>query len=282
MQRTADGFAVGASTLADSVRLAHRAGAAAWPGVELSINDFARHVEALLAGGDGGDLLARQGEDLFLACACAQGDSRAIEHFSRSVLGAVPAMVGHILPECALLDDLLQSLTEHILVPGETSPPRIAGYRGTGSLAGWVRIAATRAAIRMKKRAARFTDETLLEGRSDASTVGPEALYLRRRYAPVLNAAILAAIEALPDPARKLLHSYYVHGLTIDELAERDGIHRATAARRVQSARLHLLAHVREDAARRLGIPDEEVDSLIHLVSSHLEISLRALQSGDD
>jgi RNA polymerase sigma-70 factor (ECF subfamily) len=281
MQRAADGFADRGSALADSLRLAHQAGAAAWPGVALSVDDFARHVEALLGGGDGADVLARQGEDLFLACACAQGDTRAIEHFSRCVLSVVPAMVGHILPERALLDDLLQTLQEQMLVRRESSPPRIAAYRGTGSLAGWVRVTATRAAIRMKKRAARFAEETLLEGRPEASAVGPEALYVRRHYAPVLNAAIVAAIEALPDEARELLNSYYVDGLTIDQLAQRDGVHRATAARRVQSARVHLMACVRDLAARWLEIPDEDIDSLIHLVSSRLEISLRALQSKD-
>jgi RNA polymerase sigma-70 factor (ECF subfamily) len=149
--------------------VAHQAGAAAWPGVDLSLDDFTRHVETLLAAGDAAEVLARQGEDLFLACACAQGDSRAIELFSRYVLGAVPAMVGHIVPEPALLDDLLQSLQEQLLLPGECSPPRIAAYRGTGSLAAWVRVTATRAAIRTKKRAARFNDETLLDVRSEGS-----------------------------------------------------------------------------------------------------------------
>jgi RNA polymerase sigma-70 factor (ECF subfamily) len=277
MQRRADGFGSG-SPLDDSVRVAHEAGAAAWPGVDLSIDDFARHVERLLAGSDVAEVLARQGEDLFLACACAQGNLRAIELFSRYVLSSVPAMVGHILPECALVDDLLQSLHEQMLVPCESSPPRIAAYRGTGSLAGWVRITATRAAIRMKKSAARFTGEKLLDPRPEVSTVGPEAMYVRRHYVPVLNAAILAAIDALPAGVRELLHSYYVDGLTIDQLAERDGIHRATAARRVQSARVLLLAHVRERAAGRLGVPDEEIDSLIHLVASCLEISLRVRQ----
>jgi RNA polymerase sigma-70 factor, ECF subfamily len=283
MHKSTDGFAGAqpladsvraAQPLADSVRAAHEAGANAWPGVDLSLDDFARHVEALRDGRGGAEALARQGEDLFLACACAQGNARAIELFSRYVLSAVPAMVAHILPKGALLDDLLQSMREQLLVRRESAPPRIAAYRGTGPLAGWVRITATRAAIRLKKGAARFTEDVTLDGRADASTAGPEALYVRRQYAPLLNAAILAALDALPAETRALLRSYYVEGLTIDELAARDGIHRATAARRVHSARMRLLEHVRERAAGRLGIPDEEIDSLIHLVASRLEISL--------
>jgi RNA polymerase sigma-70 factor (ECF subfamily) len=99
---------------------------------------------------------------------------------------------------------------------------------------------------------------------------------------PVLNDAILAAMDTLPEETRHLLRSYYVDGLTIDDLAARDGIHRATAARRVHSARALLLARVRERAAHRLGIPDEEIDSLIQLVASRLEISLRVLKKETD
>jgi hypothetical protein len=84
-------------------------------------------------------------------------------------------------------------------------------------------------------------------------------------------------MAGLPDGPRELLRSYYVEGLTIDQLAARDGIHRATAARRVESARMLVLSGVRERAATWLEIPDEEIDSLIRVVASGLEITLRVL-----
>jgi RNA polymerase sigma-70 factor (ECF subfamily) len=262
----------------DALHAAHEAGIAAWPGVDLSLDAFARHVETLPVEGGAAEVLARHGEDLFLACACALGIPRAVELFSRHYLGAVNAMVGHMLPR-ALLEDLVQSLHEQMLVRRGTTPPGIAAYRGTGPLAAWVRITATRAAVRTRKRAARFADETLVDGRHELSGTGPETLFLRRQYGPALHAATLEAIAALPERPRELLRNYYVDGLTIDELAERDGIHRATAARRIQSARMLVLAHVRERAAVRLGIPAEDIDSVIRLVASQLEISLGVLQS---
>jgi RNA polymerase sigma-70 factor (ECF subfamily) len=265
----------------EALRAAHVAGIAAWPRVELSVDDLARHVETLLVGSGAAEILARHGADLFLACACALGNPRAVELFSQHYLGAVKAMVGHILPR-ALLEDLVQSLHEQMLVRRGTTPPGIAAYRGTGPLAAWVRITATRAAVRMKKSAARFTDETVADGPHEVSGAGAETLFLRRQYGPALHAATLEAIAALPERPRELLRSYYVDGLTIDQLAERDGIHRATAARRVQSARMLVLASVRERAVVRLGIPDEEIDSVIRLVASQLEISLRALKSNED
>jgi RNA polymerase sigma-70 factor (ECF subfamily) len=170
MQRSPNGFGP-ESPPADSVRKAHDTGAAAWPGVELSVDDFACHVERLVARCDRAEVLARHGDDLFLACACTHGDPRAIALFSRSVLSTVPAMVGHLLPKGARVEDLVQSLHEQMLVGRSGSPPGIAAYRGAGPLAGWVRITATRAAVRMKKSAARCVHETLVDGPSNVSTV---------------------------------------------------------------------------------------------------------------
>ena len=144
-----------------AVRAAHESGTAAWPGVDLSLEDFARHVKARVATEDAIDVLMRHGDDLFLACACARGDRRAVELFSQNFLGAVPVIVARIVPH-ALIEELVQSLHEVMLVRRDGSPPHIAEYRGTGSLAGWVRISATRAAVRMKNRAARLDRKSVV------------------------------------------------------------------------------------------------------------------------
>jgi RNA polymerase sigma-70 factor (ECF subfamily) len=263
-----------------SVRDAHASGAAAWPGVGLSLEDFARHVDARLAQGNAAEAIMRHGDDLFLACACAQGNQRAIELFSKHLLGAVPAMVARVLPQGALVEELVQSLHEAMLVGREGSPPQIAGYRGSGSLAGWVRISAMRAAIRMKNRVARFASEAHIRS-SEAPTIGPERRYMQREYGPAFAAAFREALVALPSPTRDLLRRYYVDGLTIDQLAERDKVHRATAARRVEAARKLVLAEVRRRAAERLRIGGDEIDSLLRQVASVLDVSIRQL-AGDD
>jgi RNA polymerase sigma-70 factor (ECF subfamily) len=226
--------------------------------------------------GNAAEVIMRHGDDLFLACACANGDERAIEFFSQHFLGAVPAMVARVLPNRSLVEELVQSLHEGMLVPREASPPQIAGYRGTGSLAGWVRISAMRAAVRMKNRVARFAPESHIAA-SEAPTIGPEKRYMQREYGPAFADAFREALAALPSAPREVLRRYYVEGLTIDEMAERDGIHRATAARRVDAARRLILADVRRRAAARLRIADEEIDSLLHLVASGLDVSIRQL-----
>jgi RNA polymerase sigma-70 factor (ECF subfamily) len=257
-----------------SVQEAHRAGAAAWSGIELSVEDFAQHVEARLSHADASEVLAQHGADLYLACACARGNAQALELFSTRHLGAVPAMVAHIVP-ASRIDELVQSLRESMLVGHGEQPPNIATYRGTGPLGGWVRVSATRAAIRLKKRDARVN--AMPELAPGAATVGPETLYLRRLYGPVFEAAMAEALSELPAESRELLRRYHVEGMTIDDLAKREGIHRATAARRIHAAERLVLAGVRQRAADRLGLADEEIDTVMRVVASQLEISLRQL-----
>ncbi len=52
------------------------AGRATWPDVELDRQEFARWLEARCASVD-----EVHGADLYLACACAHGDARAIAAF---------------------------------------------------------------------------------------------------------------------------------------------------------------------------------------------------------
>jgi RNA polymerase sigma-70 factor (ECF subfamily) len=141
-------------------------------------------------------------------------------------------------------------------------------------------VSATRAAVRLKRQSDRFPIAEAVDRRPDVPTIGPETLFMRREYGPAFQDAIRDAIATLPERQRALLRSYYVDGLTIDELAVRDGIHRATAARRVQAAREAILAQVRLRAAERLGITADEVDSLLPVVASRLELSFRHFEEG--
>jgi RNA polymerase sigma-70 factor (ECF subfamily) len=132
----------------------------------------------------------------------------------------------------------------------------------------------------MKNRAARFTSEVPVDA-PEQPTIGPEKLFMQRQYAPAFEAAFREALAALADGPRELLRRYYVEGLTIDQLAARDGIHRATAARRVDAARKVLLADVRRRASEQLQIPATEMDSLLHSVASRIDVSLRLLVDED-
>ena len=80
----------------------------------------------------------------------------------------------------------------------------------------------------------------------------------------------------LPQPPdRLLLRIHFIDGLTIDEIGAMHDIHRATAARRIQKARERLAKLTKEKLRVRLGIDRWEADSVIRLVRSRLDFSVR-------
>jgi len=62
--------------------------------------------------------------------------------------------------------------------------------------------------------------------------------------------------------------------LTIDDLARIYGVHRATAARWVAAAHEAVLDGCKRALAERLGLSTSELDSIIALVQSQLDISV--------
>jgi RNA polymerase sigma-70 factor (ECF subfamily) len=265
------------AALAAALEEAHRSGQRAWPGVAVTAEAFATHVAGLLPPG-AAELPPRLcTDDLFLACACVHGDLRAVDFFSTRILSSVPAAVARVSTSSAFVEDLQQTLREVLLVGRAGSPPRIGEYRGTGPLAAWVRVTAVRTAIRMKQREERAVLVDDAAPTAIAPTLGPEVEYLKGRYRPIVADALRRALARLEDRDREMLRQHYVDGLSIDELGARHGVHRATAARWVVAARERLLKATRDLAAEWLRADADEVDGLLQLVASQLELSMRSL-----
>ena len=74
-----------------------------------------------------------------------------------------------------------------------------------------------------------------------------------------------------------MLRQYYIDGLTIDRLAALYRVDRATTARWVVAARSAVLAGTRDFLGSALGVTTSEVESILRLVGSQLELSLRQL-----
>jgi RNA polymerase sigma-70 factor (ECF subfamily) len=105
----------------------------------------------------------------------------------------------------------------------------------------------------------------------------PELTYLKAVYRTAFREAFAAAIGSLEARDKSLLRQHLVDGLTIDELAPIYGVHRATAARWVASARELLLQRVRREFAERARVSDRELRSVLRLVESRLDLTLQRL-----
>lgn len=263
--------------LEEILREHYAAGQAAWPAVPLTPEGFMRHLARHLPEGSLDLLRQLRGADLYLACACAEGDRQALLAFEQHILRKVPSRLGP-LPE-PVLDEVLQVLRQRLLVERGETPPRIADYSGRGPLVAWVRIIGSRIVSELASQDGRqelFADPPEAFAKVLAAN-DPERELVREDSRQVLNDALRAALAVLSEQERALLRLHHLHGLTMDRLSTLYGESRSGVARRVAHARERLLKLTRAELARRLNLPDSELESLLGLVQSRLDLSLHRL-----
>jgi RNA polymerase sigma-70 factor (ECF subfamily) len=263
------------ASLHEALATALEAARAAWPQVALDPLEFAAHLAGRLP--DAPDLIDAIGQlhaaDLYLACACALGEPRALACFDEQFLAPVGRTWGTRHPLADFADEVRQALRVRLLVSDGGGPPRIAGYSGRGPLAAWVRMAATRLGLDLRRRerpGSREEDELTLEARGD----DPELEYLKTRYAAELSEALKTTLAALSSRTANVLRLHYQEGMTVDAIGTMYRVSGRTVQRWLAEARRTILAETRRLLSERLGLTDSRLDSLIGLVRSRLDISI--------
>lgn len=245
---------------------------AAWPQVDVNPDDFRTYVEERLDG-DIGDLHTA---DLYVACGCANGDSKAIAAIEERYFGDLTAALARFNANRTISDDVKQLLRLKFFTTQGGQRPRIVDYSGIGDLRSWFRVAAVRLAIsvlRKQKHELPAGDDSVLELR--AQDDGPELDYLKRTYRAEFKVAFRGAVKQLSVRNRNLLRHQAIDDLSIDKIGVLYGVHRATAARWLARARESLLKLIRQNLRSRLGVDQAEVDSIMRLIQSRLDISFR-------
>lgn len=248
-----------------------RRGRAAFPEIALDEDALSAHLEARVEPAATGTARV---EDLYLACACARGDEKAIAVAESRCFPDVNAALGKM----GLTDDRIAEVKQglrKLLFVGDGGPPRVAEYRGTGDLRAWVRVTAMRAALKLLRKDGRETpasDDAVLEAR--AGEGDPELSYMKAAYRAAFKTAFQEALDSLDARERTLLKQQIVDGLGIDELGALHAVHRATAARWVASAREKLLSRTRRTFMLNARISSDECESIMRLVRSQLDVSL--------
>ena len=174
-------------------------------------------------------------------------------------------------------------MRERVLVGAGGRRPKILDYSGRGPLGAWFRVTAVRQALDLieKEKAHRpIADE--FEEDQLAATVDPELLVIRQRYLPQFREAFRSALASLAAPERNLLRLYLVDGLNIARIGEIFGKSRATVGRMVIDCREKLLENTRENLGALTGAPDGDVLSLMRLLRSQLDVSIRGFLGRND
>lgn len=252
-------------------------GRAAWPALPLSDEELLRYLADRIPEGASlpGALDSLHAADLYLACACALGKPRALESFERHCLSDLAAVLSRFSTSPEFLDEVRQAVRERLFVFRPGAHARIEDYGGRGALAGWVRVVAVRLAVdllRQRGKQPAAADDDVIQ--SLAISADSELQVLAERYRGEVKAAFQEAFAALSAAERNLLRLHYLDGLTIDEIAAMKRVHRSTAARRIVRCCEQVAARTHRLLVERLGIEASQVESVMRLLRSHLDLSL--------
>jgi RNA polymerase sigma-70 factor (ECF subfamily) len=247
--------------------------AAAWPGVSVAPADVVTALADKLASADPPSPTAAAVTEIHLALACARGDAAAIAAFDRAYLDVVPAALAGMKLPAATVDDIRATVRDRLLL-AEGGRPRVVDYAGRGRLRGLVQVTATRAAIDRIRHEER---EAELPSRSLAGPGDLELSLIKAQYREAFSAGFAHAVANASRRDRNLLRLHFLGGVTLEQLAQMYGVHRATVVRWLAAAREAVLEATRAHVATKIGAPADELDEMFSLVRSRVELSVERM-----
>ena len=258
---------------------AHDAAArGAWPTIAVTRERYTSHLAQLVVAREGESaeqvLRTVPAADVYLAAACCDGTPAAIAAVRDSLVPSMRQALGKLAMPTPTIDEAVQRVMTMLFV-GDGGPPQIAGYAGRGTLRAWMRTIAVRTARRL--RGVEHDDapgDAELEALPGAM-LDPELALLRDRYRDDVRRAFAEAFAGVTERQRNVLRQYHIDGLTIDKLGTLYRVNRATAARWVAAARQAVLDAMRAKLVERLRVSQGQVDSIVRLVRSQLDVSVR-------
>ncbi|MDF2692822.1 MAG: putative DNA-binding regulatory protein [Labilithrix sp.] len=264
-------------TAREDLRAVVAAARAAWPEIDFEEDAFLEFVRsrplrrAAASRENAGDLL--------LAFRCTRGDPGAVCILEREYL----ARLGDSLPVRLREDaaEVVQALRERLLVSAPGRPPRIESFTGRGGMESWLRVAAVRVAMNLQR--SRRREVALDEDRVLAERAGGDLEIddLKRRYLSDFRAAFSAALLALAPRDRTILRQHYLDGLTMEAIGKLHRVHRITVVRWMDTARVALAHETRRELSTRLRIDRGELESILRLIESQMDVSIRAFLGKD-
>jgi len=260
----------------DTVAAAMRA----WPTIVVARERFVSYLTERLPGDETNrdEALRRmRTSDLYLACACVDRDPQALQAFETHCLPNADRALFRLGLDQDARAEVKQRLRRALFVD-ERAPARMRSFQGRGDLRGWIRVMAVHEGLAILRRLRPQTptnDDELMD--TVAAGDGPEIAYLKRKYRNEFRLAFADALRSLPDRERLLLRQRFLDRLEVIEIARLHRVNRGTAARWLEHARELVLAATRASLVDRLDVPPAEIDSILRLIGSQLEVSLRLL-----
>lgn len=251
---------------------------AAHPDIVIDEDVFARELVRRIGNVTPETIAAVRAPDVHLAIACLAGDEEALRQFKTILFEEIEMCGARVRASRAQIDEIRSHMLALLCIDDGERRAALHAYSGRGDLRSYIRVIATRELIRVIDAARREVlspNESLLDHLASVTDV--EAGYIRDAYRPHLDAAMRVALASLADEPRALLRYSLIDGWSMGRIATLYGVHKATAARRCAAARDQLGEAIRAELSKRLVIPMHEVDSVVRLVQSRIDVSLSRL-----
>jgi RNA polymerase sigma-70 factor (ECF subfamily) len=251
-----------------AVHAAYAAGRRAWSGISLSYEQFHSHVSRL------GYASLSCAAEVYLCAACTNRQKLAYRALENAYFPPLTAIIHQFVGEKPAVDDVVQEIRTRLFV-GRS--PKIATYRGRGSLGGWLRRVAINASQDRRRAVALECRRFYRLANAQPSAVTTPELdddpAFQSQRAQHCKRTLIAAILSLAPADRQLLFHHFVTGLSIDALGPLYSVHRATVARRIRRAAALVRMGVHQELA--LHYPDlnsQELQALLLHVAPYLDL----------
>jgi RNA polymerase sigma-70 factor (ECF subfamily) len=253
----------------ETVRQMYLDGSRRWPSLAVDFTTFAEYCSALPPTEE----MPIEGADLLLCCACSLADPEALKLFERETQLVARNAIASLRRDREFVDETMQEVWDKLFCGANA---KIKKYTGRGPLQAWVRVIATRAALdRCRALGLSTAREAELTDRLAAPRPGMELLVSRARYSAAFQTALRDVVARLPARERNVLRMHVCGRCSIDEIGRAYGVHRATAARWLERARLAIREGVRGGLLRGgIKFTDSEYSSLARGMASELELGL--------
>lgn len=237
-----------------------------------------RHFVSTLRSDEGApaDLRSLRAADLWLAFHAAHGHPKA-QHALE--VGCFRDLVSHLCARRASpsqAEEAVQRLRHRLLAAGpEASAGRLLSYSGRGDLRAWVRVAALRTWLNLERETARERAQPSDDLLVDRAAGDLELEFLKGAYRESFHRAFLEALAGLPADERLMLKMHYLDKASMEEIGRIVGAHRITVLRRLERTREQLASDTKRRLSERHQLTGTEVESLLRLIQSRLDLSLR-------
>lgn len=221
--------------------------------------------------------------DLWLAFACLEGDDVAWELLDEILRDVAGPVLGRFRFSRADNEEILQRLRASLFAGEGNRRALLAGYRGKGNIAGWLRVILIRRAIDKKGSP---DDGVHLEAftlsRLGLENADPELRFMRSHYVAKFRDAFKAALDRLPEQRKTVLHYHLLGGLNMNEIAVVYQVHRHTVERWLADIRTSLLRETERQMTRDLGIGPSDMQSVLRLIRSRLDVTFSGILTQGD